>query len=90
MASGTDVQLGLLFSNKEVLFRDVKIQGSLGCSDHETVGITIQREEIGRRAAEYRLGLQESRPWVIQRTAIWDPTGDSSEGRERSRNLAGL
>lgn len=64
-ASAADAQLGLLFTNKEALFGNVIIQGSLGCSDRETVGITIQRGKQ-RRVAEHRPRLQESSLWVIQ------------------------
>lgn len=36
--------LGLLLTNKEKLVRDVKANGSLGCSNHELVEFKILRE----------------------------------------------
>jgi len=41
--------LDLILTNKEGLIGDVKIKGSLGCSDHEIVEFRIPR--AGRRAS---------------------------------------
>ncbi|GAB0188870.1 hypothetical protein GRJ2_001352300 [Grus japonensis] len=58
--------LDLILTNKEGLVGDVKLKGSLGCSDHEMVEIQgPQGSEEGVQQAHYP-GLQESRLWPLQ------------------------
>ncbi|GAB0184054.1 hypothetical protein GRJ2_000870700 [Grus japonensis] len=51
--------LDLILTNKEGLVGDVKLKGSLGCSDHKMVEFRILRAV--RRAQAHYPGLQESR-----------------------------
>ncbi|GAB0209624.1 hypothetical protein GRJ2_003428100 [Grus japonensis] len=58
--------LDLVLTNKEGLVGDVKLKGSLGCSDHEMVECRILRAvKEGTQQAHYP-GLQESRLWPLE------------------------
>ncbi|GAB0202771.1 hypothetical protein GRJ2_002742700 [Grus japonensis] len=58
--------LDLVPTNKEGLVGDVKLKGSLGCSDHSSGGVQDpQGSEEGTQQAHYP-GLQESRLWPLQ------------------------
>lgn len=51
----------LRLTNKEGLFRDGKVKGSLGCSDPETVDFRISREVTMTNSRITTLDLQENR-----------------------------
>ncbi|GAB0179939.1 hypothetical protein GRJ2_000459200 [Grus japonensis] len=61
--------LDLVLTNKERLVGNVKLKGSLGCIDHETVEFKILR--AAKKGAQQALypGLQESRLWPLQGSA---------------------
>ncbi|GAB0184141.1 hypothetical protein GRJ2_000879400 [Grus japonensis] len=59
--------LDLILTNKEGLVGDVKLKGSLGCSDHEMVEFRILG--AARRACSNYPGLQQSRLWPLQGSA---------------------
>lgn len=58
--------LDLILANKEELVRDVKIEGSLGCSDGGLQN--PKRGEQGKKQ-DHSPGLQESRIWPLQGSA---------------------
>ncbi|GAB0203063.1 hypothetical protein GRJ2_002771900 [Grus japonensis] len=58
--------LDLILTNKEGLVGDIKLKGSLGCSDHEMVEFMILEE--GTQQAHYP-GLQQSRLCPLQGSA---------------------
>jgi len=58
-------------SDLEIFFRDVKVRGSLGCL-----------ERTGKKQnQDHSPGVQESRPWPVQRPAWKNPMGDSPGGK---------
>jgi len=59
--------LDLVLTNKEGLVVNVKLKGSLACSDHEMVEFKILRAV--RRAHSKTPGFQESRLWPLQGSA---------------------
>ena len=59
--------LDLILPNKEGLVGNVKVKGSLGCSDHEMVEFKIRR--AARRVQAHYPGLPESRLWHLQEPA---------------------
>ncbi|KAK4811192.1 hypothetical protein QYF61_019823 [Mycteria americana] len=71
-----DALLDLLLTNTEELIREVKIDGSLGCSDHALVEFTILRDmgqaksilkTLNLRKVNFQLfkGLVDGTPWEI-------------------------
>jgi len=62
--------LDLVLTTKEGLVGNVKLKGSVGCSNHEIVKFEVLRRSCkeGAQQAHY-LGLQESRLWPFQGSA---------------------
>jgi len=54
------VLLDLLLTNRDGLVEDVKVGGSLGCSDRDMVEFRILRGRSKASKQDHNLGLQES------------------------------
>lgn len=74
---GRDTILGLTLANEEGLFRDEMAGGSLGCSDHEIVKLSILR---GRKRANGRMTTQQAltHSGQILGRISWDVAGKKS------------
>ena len=70
--------LDLLLTNAEESIREVKIGGSLGCSEHNLVDAVCDLEECrpGKKQCQ-EPEIQESKPLSAQRAGEWDPHGNS-------------
>ena len=82
--------LDLVLTNKEGLVGNVKLKGSLGCSDHEMVEFRILRAVRRVHSKLTYPGLQESRLWPPQGSAWWSTMGQSSGGKRGPRQLANI
>jgi len=60
---------------KEELVKDVKIERSLGCSNHETVKLSILRVVTKIKISIKSLNLREQ-TWLVQGSPWQNPMGD--------------
>jgi len=61
--------LDLVLSKKEELVGNVKLEGSLGCSEHEMAEFKILRAVMRAQQQAHYPGVQESRLWSLQGSA---------------------
>lgn len=58
---GGDTLLSLILANEEGLFRNERVEGSLGCSDHEIVKLRVLvGRKTGRITTQQTLALSDT------------------------------
>lgn len=75
---GGDTLLNLILANEEGVFRDERVEGSLGCSDHEIVKLRVL---VGRKTGRIRAKVC----WVVSGTYLSEAHRIFSEREKKNK-----
>jgi len=85
-----DVILDLLVTNTSQLISDVRIRGSLGCSDHALVEFADLRDKGQPKSKVRTLNFMKAKFQVFRELSPQDPQGNRLQGQESRTDLADL